>query len=210
MGLLGSKNKAPSGSLYAEFRNGHIQDFNSTSGKVGKFAREDVVVTSLTPGCGATYVSATIANYLVGIKRGKTIHVGEAKDTYLSELLRPTIMQKKYPVEIQELYNVADCIVQDVGPYHNLDKNKTTALSRATTKIIVCHADDDSLKELASFARERTDAERFYYIFNVLPDEWKRKVYRTMNIYEAYCIPLFYAKTPNKEVTKALVKIFGR
>ena len=210
MGFRGSKTNTSSGSLYEEFRNGHVQDFNSTSGKVGKFAREDVVITSLFSGCGATYISAAIANYLVDVRRGRTVRVGDAKDEYITALLRSNIMQKTYPVEIQELYNICDCVVQDVGSYYSLDKTKSTALSRATTKIIVCHADDDSLKLLASFARERTDAERFFYIFNVLPDEWRRKVYKTMNIYEAYCLPLFNAKSPDKEVKKILKRIFGR
>lgn len=210
MGLLGSKNNADSGSLYAEFRNEHVKEYTSTSGKVGKFAREDVVITSLNSGCGSTYISAAVANYLAGLRRGRTVHVGDSKDEYIGEMIYPSVLQKKYPVELEELYKICDCIVQDVGPYYKLDKNKSTVLSRATTKIMVCHADDDSLKQLATFVRERADAERFFYLFNILPDEWRRKVYKTMNIYEAYCLPLFNAKKPDKEVRKVMQKIFGR
>lgn len=212
MGLFGTKNtSAQGGSLYAEFKNEHkAPEYKSTSGKVSRMAREDVVITSMCPGCGATYFSAAVANYLVDVNRGRTAFIGDSKDSYVDSILRTSILKKEYPTDVEDLYNLCECVVQDIGEYQKLDKNKTMALSRATTKIVVCHADDDCMKRVAEFARERTDADRFYYVFNVLPDEWKKKVYKTMNIYEAYCLPLFSAKNTEKEVTLILRKILGR
>ena len=200
---------APKG-LYAEFKNERLPEYTGTNGKVGRSAREDIVVTSIIPGAGATYISAAIANYISGKKKGRTVLVGDAKDTYVESLLKPKVIHKKYPVEIQELYSTCDYMVQDIGCYQSLDNTKSVALARATTKVIICHADDDCMRKIAAFARERQDAERFYYLFNVLPKEWKSKVYRTMDMYEAYCLPLFNAKNPEKEVCLMFKKIFGR
>ena len=210
MGLLNSKSKSSMGNIYEDFMSGYSQELTSTSGRAGKHVREDVVVTTMTPGCGGTYISVAIANYLADVKRGRVIHVGDLKDEYVQDLLRPAIIQKKYPEDMQELYNESDCVIQDVGTYDLLNKQKGIALSKAATKIMVCHADDDSMRKLATFARERADADRFYYLFNVLPDEWRRKVYKTMNIYEAYCMPLFSTKTFDAETKQILRKIFGR
>lgn len=211
MGLFGGNKTNSSGSLYAEFKAENAPvEYTATSGKVGRSAKEDIVVTSVVPGCGCTYISAAIANYLADINRGRVALVGDSKDTYVKPLLRTQILQKEYPVDIQDVYSICDCVVQDIGCYENIDEVKGLSLARASTKIIVCHADDDCMRQLAAFAKERPDADRFYYLFNVLPEEWKKKVYRTMNIYEAYCLPLFSVKAPDKETSLVLRKIFGR
>lgn len=211
MGLFGGNKKPSSGSLYAEFKTENAPvEYVSTTGKAARNAREDIVIASIVAGCGSTYIAVAVANYLFDIKKGRVVFVGSDKDEYVKTLLRPEIIYKTYPVDMQEIYSICDCVVQDVGCYHTLDGAKSMALARASSKILVCHADDDCMKQVALFAKERPDAENFYYLFNVLPEEWKKKVYRTMDIYEAYCLPLFSAKSPDKETSLVLRKMFGR
>jgi len=211
MGLFGGNKNNSSGSLYAEFKTENAPvEYVSTSGRAARNAREDVVITSIVPGCGSTYIAAAVANYLFDIKKGRIVFVGNAKDEYIKQLLRPGITVKEYPVDMQDIYSICDCVVQDIGCYQTLNGAGSMALARASSKILVCHADDDCMKQVASFAKERQDAENFYYLFNVLPEEWKKKVYRTMNIYEAYCLPLFSAKSPDKETCLVFRKMFGR
>ena len=109
-----------------------------------------------------------------------------------------------------ELYSTCDCLVQDLGTYSSFDGAKNMSFARATTKIVVCHADSDNMRKLATFAHDRSDADRCYYLFNVLPREWERNVYKAMDEYEAYCLPLFSAKNPEKEIQLIFGKIFGK
>ena len=81
-------------------------------------------------------------------------------------MLNPGILQQEYPVEMQDVYSICDCAVHDIGCYQSMDEQKSLSLARATTKILICHADDDCMRQIAGFAKERSDADRFYYLFN--------------------------------------------
>lgn len=204
------KNAPVSGGMYAEYKREVQPEKTTTSGKVGKMARADIAVTSIVPGCGSTYISSAIANYLFDINRERVTFVGDHKDDYLSSVLRQPIDRQYFPTDITELYSGCDFLVQDLGAYSKLDGSKNMSFARATTKIVVCHADSDSMRKLAAFAHDRSDADRCYYLFNVLPKEWEKNVYRAMDEYEAYCLPLFSAKNPDKDVQMIFKNIFGK
>jgi len=204
------KSTPASGGMYAAYMNERQLDKTTTSGKVGKTARVDVAVTSISHGGGASYISAAVANYLADKNYGDILLLGSNKDEYLPEILRPSIERCYFPADISELYSACDCLVQDLGVYATFDSAKNMSFARATTKIVVCHADSDSMSKLAAFAYDRTDAERCYYLFNILPKEWEKNVYKAMDEYEAYCLPLFNAKSPEKEVQQIFHRIFGK
>jgi len=199
-----------SGGMYAAYKNEIQPERNATNGKVGRMAREDIAITSITQGGGATYISAAVANFLADTNRGKVLFLGNSKDEYVTSILRSSIEHKYFPADVSDLYSICDCLVQDLGVYAAFDSAKNMSFSRATTKIVICHADSDSMRKLAEFAYDRADADRCYYLFNILPSEWEKNVYKAMDEYEAYCLPLFSAKSMEKEVRLVFQKIFGK
>lgn len=212
MGLFDRKSDAGAvgGGFYSGYRAKSMDGIGSTSGRVERTLRENVAVVELTHGVGSTYVSAGIANYLFEKSMGEVMLIHELKDEFLEEIILADIKRDTYPINMDEAYSSCDCLVQDFGVYKELDANKKMALSLASTKIVICNADDDYMRLLAEFTRERPDADRFYYLFNRVPKEWERKVGRVMDDYEAYCLPLFFAKVPGTDMKQILRKIFRR
>ena len=212
MGLFGKKSSASvvGGGFYSGYKAKVAESIGPTNGRVERTLRENVAVVELTHGAGSTYVSAAIANYLYNRGMGETMLVHDIKDEYLEEILMAQVVRDNFPINMAEIYSACDCLIQDFGVYKELDSNKKMALSMASTKIVVCNADDDYMRLLADFTRERTDADRFYYLFNRVPREWERKVGRVMDEYEAYCLPMFFARTPGTDMTQIFRRIFRR
>lgn len=208
--MFGKKKEVSPGGLYAAYKMETFPEKTATSGRVGRMAREDIAVISIVPHCGTTYISSAIANYLVSVNRGKVIFLGDRKDEYISSVLHRTVDRCFFPADVTELYSNCDCLVQDLGSYAELDSVKNMSFARATTKIVICQADTGCMKKLAAFERDRTDVDKCYFLFNVLPKEWEKDVYKAMDIYEAYCLPLFSAKNPDKDVQEIFQNIFGK
>ncbi len=165
---------------------------------VGGSGREDVCVFTLRHGTGASYVSASVANYLAKFCKGDVSLVLDDVE-YAEEIVIPRIKTVTWASE-GDAYASANYIVHDIGVYEEMTADRRTALQRASKKILLCKGDGRFLRKLARFV-ETVDTSDIIFLFNELPTEWEKRVYKIIDFTKkVYCVPTFFSIAPGAPV----------
>lgn len=172
---------------------------NSMSG------REDVCVFSLSHGVGASYISASIANYLSGCRKGK---VGLVLNdiAYADEIVSPRVNVVSWENE-PDVFIGSNYVVHDIGVYEELMQKKRETLQRGTKKILLCKGDGAYMTKLAAFV-ENEKTEDIIFLFNQLPCEWEKRAYDLVDFTkQVYCLPTFFPIKLDKQVVRQMEKM---
>lgn len=163
-----------------------------------------VSVTSLKHGCGSSYMSAAIANYLSKKVKEKVclLHTGFG---YASDVLNDKVELVFYPCDLSVVFADYGYIVYDGGILNELDKDM---LDRSDIKILMCWHNEEFKHLLLDFVKSRKDLNNWAFGFNHVPDKLYKDVYSLMEGLCVFCLPTFDVEHIDKTTEKIFSELF--
>ncbi|MDF2904943.1 MAG: hypothetical protein K0R34_264 [Herbinix sp.] len=168
---------------------------------------QTIVVACLDNECGCTYITQALANYIKAKVNNKILIIDKASENGTNNSQRIAYQLDQYGSQNQDYKYV----ISDMGNLKERSDSEKLAYKKASIKIMISNTEDDYLKRLAAFVKEdKKSSMKSTYIFNLVPQDKKKKVHRLMEAYEHYCLPIIDKDNLSYEAMKIFNDILSR
>lgn len=166
-----------------------------------------IAVACLDNECGCTYISQALANYIKARVNSKILMVDKAGKNDI-----PNNQGVAFQViDFINLNNNYKYVVTDMGNLKKKSDSEKLEYKRANIKIMISNLEDDYLRQLAAYIKEdKKFSMKCAYIFNLVPQDKKRKVHKLMEAYEHYCLSIIDKDNLSYDAMKVFNNILSR
>lgn len=148
---------------------------------------QTIAVASLDNECGCTYIAQALANYIKTNISSKILLVDKAGKNSTINYPRLSSQFNQYGYQ----NNDYKYVIIDMGNLKEKSDSEKLEYKKASVKIMISNVEDDYLRHLAAFIKEdKKSSMKYTFLFNLVPQDKKRKVHRLMEAYEHYCISI--------------------
>jgi hypothetical protein len=146
-----------------------------------------IAVACLDNECGCSYITQALANY-IRTKVNNSICIVDASEKGNKNYKQMVAIKS---VDICNLHSDYKYILVDMGNLKERSDTEKLEYKRANIKIMISNLEDYYLRQLAAYIKEdKKSAMKCSYVFNLVPQEQKRKVHTLMEAYEHYSLPV--------------------
>lgn len=145
-----------------------------------------IAVASLDNECGCSFISQALANYISGKANGSVGIIDITKE--MKNNSNTSMLTSK---ELIEKYHNYHYIIIDLGNLSHRSDSDKVLYKDANIKVMISIMEDYYLRQLAAFIRgDKRQAVKNIYLFNLVPQEKKKKIQKLMEGYKHYCLPI--------------------
>lgn len=166
-----------------------------------------IAVACLDNECGCTYISQALANYIKARVNSKILIVDKAGTNGIPNNQGIAFQM----ADFINLNNDYKYVIVDMGNLKNKSDLEKLEYKRAIIKIMISNLEEDYLRRLAAYIKEdKKSSMKCTYIFNLVPQDKKRKVHKLMEAYEHYCLPIIDKDNLSYDAMKVFNNILSR